>query len=808
MNRLNKKKIKKPHVKEYSYVDTRGEKPDYSYVYIPINKKQKYHRSQTRKLLAKKINKRFDAVEKEDYYTNIRSERWRMLKTNYDAYMNISPAERRTVSTSNMRGYQYDRFTKVLYSFEDNCTYSTQIDPVLNKINVIRKLHDMSDIEKRSVYDNPIKYIPVSPFRIKWPQTVTQVAGNEIVIKMDESFENVTNKLNEVSSNISDAAENINTAAQNIIAQQNNMQQNVNAQQNAFINVGHQEEENLFDQNDRSVIHYRNDGKLPVTNSDPFVYRGSRNYKGLINGGYVDNGKYLYVPENNINVNVNQNMDLRGVISQLEQLITRMNSFDIGTNFGNILKAINGLNTQLQQQTNKKLLSDKVNKDFNSLIQNTQKQLKNMESLEKTFTDFVNLMKSTQQNDQGNNISKLITDIKSMVDTTNKMYTDIHDKLYSNKMIEEEDIPQQELSITKPKNGFRVSTSDIGGIYEETSPDFKMTKEEFMDYIVEIYDDLIKKHISTLDAYTQKLKNESILQNNGNNEQLVAISTKFESFITAYNQSYEQYKKLFDSINSALGIVNTTITTQTDKMIENDSTNTNRLLQDNQLTRDSNYYNALGIAQTVFDTSKLITANVVSAIDRVNNTLLDLPKFTELLIQSGFENAQQYAQIIYDNYVQLINRPLRINLPPDIVDALNSLASMNNIYNHVGILDDNNTDEQRIVSADQIRYDIYEFISFLYPYRDNEEFIQFCRSLGFNNMFSAYRVRDKYEYLQQLFSKIMRGSPFTYEELQQYGNYITSLKLNEDNKFNKDFTDFVEKMLNHGVQYIHKIENY
>ena len=193
MNRLNKRKIKRPHVKEYSYADTRGEKPDYSYVYIPINKKEKYHRSQTKKLLAKKINKRFDAVEKEDYYTNIRSERWRMLKTNYDAYMNISPAERRTVSTNNMRGYQYDQFTKVLYSFEDGCVYSTQIDPVLNKINVIRKLHDMSDIEKRSVFDNPIKYIPVSPFRIKWPQTVTQIAGNEIIIKMDESFENVTN---------------------------------------------------------------------------------------------------------------------------------------------------------------------------------------------------------------------------------------------------------------------------------------------------------------------------------------------------------------------------------------------------------------------------------------------------------------------------------------------------------------------------------------------------------------------------------------------------------------------------------------
>lgn len=778
MNRLNKRKIKRPHVKEYSYADTRGDKPDYSYVYIPINKKEKYHRSQTKRLLAKKINKRFDAVEKEDYYTNIRSERWRMLKTNYDAYMNISPAERRTVSINNMRGYQYEQFTKVLYSFEDGCVYSTQIDPVLNKINVIKKLHDMSDIEKRSVYDNPIKYIPVSPFRIKWPQTITQVAGNEIIIKMDESIENVTNKLNAV-------AENINAATENIIAQQNNMQQNINAQQHAVVNVGKQEEENIELQ-EGQALHYNRDGSLPVSNSSPIVYRGSKNYRNLIDSGFVDSGRYLYVPENNIKVDINQSMQLTGVISKLEQLITRMDSFDIGTNFGNILTAINGLNTQLQQQqNNRKLLSDKVNKDFNSLIQNTQKQLTNMQSLQKTFTDFVNLMKSTQQNDQSNNISKLITDIKSMVDTTNKMYTDIHEKLYSNKMISE-DVPKQELTITKPKNGGE-------------EPNIRMTKEEFMNYIVEIYDNLIKRHITVLDEYQNKIKNEVVSQNNDNNEQLISISTKLEQFINAYNQSYEQYKKLFDSINSALGIVNTTtITTQTDKMIENDSTNTNRL------TRDSNYYNALG-EQTVFDTSKLITANVVSPIDRENNTLLDLPKFTELLIQSGFENAQQYAQIIYDDYVQLINRPLRINLPPDIVYALNSLASMNNIYNHVSILDDNITDEERILSADKIRYDIYEFISFLYPYKDNQEFINFCRAVGFNNMFSAYRIRDRYPYLQELFSKIMRESPFTYEELQQYGNYITSLKLNEDNKFNKYFTDFVENMLNHGDQYIHKI---
>ena len=180
---------------------------------------------------------------------------------------------------------------------------------------------------------------------------------------------------------------------------------------------------------------------------------------------------------------------------------------------------------------------------------------------------------------------------------------------------------------------------------------------------------------------------------------------------------------MFDCINNSLGIVNSTIESVNTSLGNVNTTidsQTNRLLEDSQITRESDYNNALGIARTVFDSSKLITGNIVSAIDRVNNSILDLPKFTQLLIQSGFEEVNKYAQIIYDNYMQLINRPLKFNLPPDIVDALNSLASMNNIYNHVAILDDNNnTDEQRIVNADQIRYDIYEFISFLYPYKDN-----------------------------------------------------------------------------------------
>lgn len=502
MNRLNKIRIKRPRVKEYSYPDNREKRVNYSYIYIPINKKQKYHHSQTRRLIEKNINKRFDTVEKDDYFSNIKSEKWRMLKTNYDAYMNISPAERRTVTVNNMRGFQYDQYGKILYSFEDGCVYSTEIDPIFNKINILRKLHDMTDIEKRTVYDNPIKYPPISAFRIRYPNTNTQF-GNDIIIKMDESIENVANKLNT-------AAENINTATENFIAQQNNLQQNINANQQAVVQVGNQEEENS-DLQDGQTLHYNRDGSVPVLSNSPYVYRNSKTYRTLINRGFVDNGRYLYIPDtSNVRVDISQNINLSDVLSKLNELISKMNSFDMGANFGNILSAINGVNTQL---------NGTVNQEFNSLIENTQQQLTNMETLQKTFTDYINLMKSSQQNDQLNNISKLVTDMKTMVETTNKMYRNINDKLQLNE-------PTTELTLSRP-------TSTM------------MTKDDFLNYFSSTYDELIKKHISILDEYQNKIA----LQNN---EQLVSISSKLDEFIKAYNESYSKYKNLFESINSSL----------------------------------------------------------------------------------------------------------------------------------------------------------------------------------------------------------------------------------------------------------------
>ena len=412
--------------------------------------------------------------------------------------MNISPAERRTVSVNNMRGFQYDQYSKILYSFEDGCVYSTEIDPVFNKIIVLRKLHDMSDIEKRTVYDDPIKYPPVSAFRIRYPNNNTQF-NNDIIIKMDESIENVANKLNT-------AAENINTATENFIAQQNNLQQNINANQQAVVQVGNQQDEENTDLEDGQVLHYNRDGSVPVLSNSPYVYRNSKTYKYLIKRGFVDTGKYLFIPDtSNVKVDISQNIHLSDVLSKLDELISKMNSFDMGANFGNILSAINVMNTQL---------NGTVNQEFNSLIENTQKQLTNMDTLQKTFTDYINLMKSTQQNEQSNNIAKLVTDIKSMIETANQMYRDINDRLQLNE--------PQELTLTRPTNSI-------------------MTKDDFLNYFSSTYDELIKKHISILDEYQNKIA----LQNN---EQLASISSKLDQFINAYNESYSKYKSLFESL--------------------------------------------------------------------------------------------------------------------------------------------------------------------------------------------------------------------------------------------------------------------
>ena len=143
---------------------------------IPIIR-YKPHKVKSRNMMDKMLNRYFDKVVESEFNQQ------RMRKrTLFDSYMNLSPAERRRVSVSDMRGYQMQRIDDenvLLYSFEDNVVYNAKIDRQFNKIVVQSVNHELSDMEKRAVFDNPFGYEPVSPYRIKYKRT--QVGNAQIV---------------------------------------------------------------------------------------------------------------------------------------------------------------------------------------------------------------------------------------------------------------------------------------------------------------------------------------------------------------------------------------------------------------------------------------------------------------------------------------------------------------------------------------------------------------------------------------------------------------------------------------------------
>ena len=143
------------------------------YIYTRFEKKD--HKPELRRVLRDNIYKQFDTIEAADMMSKQRSERWNEKKSTYDTYMSLSNRERRKVAVENMRGYQYDKLNNKLYSFEDNCVYSVVRDPVFNKIKIIRKDHDFTALEKRAVFDNNVRYQPVSPFNVKFPDFVKPI---------------------------------------------------------------------------------------------------------------------------------------------------------------------------------------------------------------------------------------------------------------------------------------------------------------------------------------------------------------------------------------------------------------------------------------------------------------------------------------------------------------------------------------------------------------------------------------------------------------------------------------------------------
>ena len=136
--------------------------------------------------------------------------------------MNLSPAERRRISVSDMRGYQMQRIDKenvLLYSFEDNVVYNAKIGKQFNKIIVQSVNHKLSDMEKRAVFDNPFGYEPVSPYRIRYQRS--QVGNAQIVNLPGDLGANI-NEMKNAAETISNAAQRMGDSI-NTVTQQNAM---------------------------------------------------------------------------------------------------------------------------------------------------------------------------------------------------------------------------------------------------------------------------------------------------------------------------------------------------------------------------------------------------------------------------------------------------------------------------------------------------------------------------------------------------------------------------------------------------------
>ena len=179
----------------------------------------KPHKDKSRNMMDKMLNRYFDkVVESEFNQQRLRSEQWRQKRTMFDSYMNLSPAERRCVSVSDMRGYQMQRIDNenvLLYSFEDNVIYNAKIDKQFNKIVVQSVNHKFSDMEKRAVFDNPFGYGPLLPYSIIFPSTQ---AGDTQIVNLPGDFGTNINEMKNAAESISNAAQqmedNINTLAQ------------------------------------------------------------------------------------------------------------------------------------------------------------------------------------------------------------------------------------------------------------------------------------------------------------------------------------------------------------------------------------------------------------------------------------------------------------------------------------------------------------------------------------------------------------------------------------------------------------------
>ena len=633
----------------------------------------------TRKMMDKLLNRYFDkVVENEFIQQRLRGDQWRRLKSSFDSYMNLTPAERRRVPVAAMRGYQFLRSQQLLYSFEDNAVYNVDIDKTFNKLRVKSKNHDFSDMEKRAVFDNPFGYEPVSPYRVIFPTTEIRDMGGLQIVNIDDNIRAM-----------STAADNISSAADRMEATMNQLpqvMQNVFAQQNIEQNIDTQVQPKrepveadmeTVDLRNRPWLHgkyvYYNE---PETGMLRHVIRGSNNYDDMIRKGWIDDGQYpegyLNPPphlrksndvtvQNTFQQNIGrlqEDLDsafashidpvivrLDQVITRLEELIASMNQHDVATHLANIYETLTNLSLTIQARD--ETLQRQSEREAGDLQPQVPTNPQSEEQLAKMFS----LMEEVSRKLQGigaqltaidetthrnygelsglnQKYSRVVKSLSTGDDSLMKHMQDLANDQRALINAANEQMKQLKAIMDKPN---LPALEDIKALMPPDGQE-KFTKEEFIKFMKEQYDRVIFEVQAQNTILINSIPNARIANELKKITDLTTESmNKYDGKFAALNQETLTIRQQITDVENAVG------TTQ--QLLNDSSTSIQK-----QISGVDNRVNvvgkAVGATQKLLNDTSASIQNQISGVDNLVNAVGNTVGATHQLLNDASTSIQ------------------------------------------------------------------------------------------------------------------------------------------------------------------------
>lgn len=758
--------------------------------YTSISFRKRSHIPKSRKMIDKRIQKYFDKAEQDAInQTRTMSDKYNNLRSVYDTYMNLSVNQRRKVPTTNMRGYQLDRNGKMLYSFEDNCVYNVSIGSNFNKIVVISIHHKFTDVEKRSIFDNPYTYEPVSPYRIQWPSTDIKGESQLSLIKIENSLENVGNVFKNIENATNAFANTMNQTMENFTSSVNNIaQQNVTIQNNLSDLLGEPKEEDDDNEDDdtllstqyvkqygRKTVRYLEDGSKPLGDKKTKTYkRGSPSYREKIDiYNWIDDGKFIYNPDKlpqqpptpiTVNNTVHQDNTantqlntLQVAIDNLNAVVEKMSSFDVVANLTGLYTSItkmaedvhaikeHGLGDVNVQVTDSDRLND-ILANINSKLTGSDYDT----TLKQLSTAYENLVKSILES-QGN-LSDRITDV---INNQNALFLRVEqqfkDCVAAAAPNQEAIIPHIDVTANLSSTAQQEinSLKDLYQVLNEQYADFLEQVKQYntqlttLTPITKTIQDLgdINTMIDNSRRFYQDLFDKLLASNDSTRKLLTDNQTENTQMLTNIQQSVDN------------GIANLGNTIEQTAMLHQIDVNTERMLTQNE-------YNQWLLQNGI----NYITGALQDQVYNAYKMLCDQPVTVEYLLNDD-ERAFQY---------KLLNdRPDNVRI--ELIEDANQITPAVNTR----VVENSNVD-----NLIDLRNEYVFFMNILTNYITDQTFINFAKSIGFNRFFNAYLQRNDNDLFFGVFNKLANKVELSEDDYKYITKLFNSIPLNDDTNMN------------------------